>query len=91
MTGKPRKVASVVRGELPDGEAVVSLAGGERALILNAVADAVLELCDGRRTIDQIAQFVRDTIAVPPGADVTHDISALVDELSRSGLVEPVE
>jgi hypothetical protein len=88
MIDRPRQAANVVRGELPDGEVVVSVSGGQQALILNSVADAVLELCDGSRTIAEIAQFVRDTVAVPAGADVTADIAKVIDELARAGVIE---
>ena len=90
MTGRVRLAPNVVRGELPDGEAVISVAGGDRALILNSVADAVLELCDGSRTVAEIAQFVRDTLDVPPGTDVAHDIERVLDELATAGVVVAV-
>ncbi len=90
MTGRPRLVPNVIRGELPDGEVVLSVNGGAQALILNNVADAVLELCDGSRTIEDIARFVRETIEVPAGADVARDVSAVLDELVRAGLVEAI-
>jgi GGDEF domain-containing protein len=85
-----RAIKDLVRGELPDGEVVVSIAGGETALILNSVADAVLELCDGSRTVEQIAAFVRETIPVPAEADVVRDISTVVDQLARAGVIERV-
>jgi hypothetical protein len=88
---RPRLVDQVVRGDLTDGEVVVSLRGGERALILNAVGDAVLDLCDGSRTIDEIAAFVRENMTVPAGADVSRDVRAVVDELVRAGVVEANE
>ena len=91
MTGRPRLVPGVVRGELTDGEVVISVNGGERALILNAVADVVVELCDGTRTVAQIAALLRDTLQVPPDADVARDVTAVLEELSRAGLVESVE
>ncbi len=84
---RPRIVEGVVRGELSESEVVVSLRGGERALILNIVADAVLDLCDGSRTIDDIAAFLRDNMETPPDADVTRDVRAVVDELTRAGVV----
>jgi hypothetical protein len=87
---KLRAAKNLVRGELPDGEVVVSIAGGDTALILNSVADAVLELCDGSRTIDEIAQFVRETVTVPADADVARDIAAVVDQLARAGVIEQV-
>jgi predicted amino acid-binding ACT domain protein len=88
VTRKVRLVSSAVRGELPDGEVVVSVAGGDQALILNSVADAVLELCDGTHTIEQIAQFVRETLHVPVEIDVAADIDAVLKELTRAGVVE---
>jgi hypothetical protein len=87
---KLRAAKNLVRGELPDGEVVVSVPGAASALILNSVADAVLELCDGSRTIEQIAQFVRDTVAVPSNTDVAGDISAVVDQLARAGVIERI-
>ena len=90
MTGRPRVIANVVRGELPDGEVVVSVPGGDKAMILNSIADAVLELCDGSRTVTEIAQFVRDTLTVPASTDVARDIDAVLDELARAGVIEAV-
>jgi len=87
---KIRKRPNMVRGELPDGEAVVSIAGGPSAYILNSMADAVLELCDGSRTIAEIAELVRATVKVPVGVDVDHDVARLVDELVRAGVVEAI-
>jgi hypothetical protein len=87
---KLRAANNLVRGELPDGEVVVSIPGGDTALILNSVADAVLELCDGSRTVEEIAQFVRDTVRVPADTDVVRDITAVVDQLSRAGVIERV-
>jgi hypothetical protein len=80
-----------VRGELTDGEVVVSLRGGERALILNAVGDAVLELCDGSRTVEEIVAFLREHLSVPTGADVSRDVTSIVEELVRAGVIEAVE
>jgi hypothetical protein len=91
ITVRPRVVAGVVRGELTDGETVISLRGGARALIVNAVGDAIVDLCDGSRTIEDIATIIRETMTVPADADVTHDVQRLVDELSRAGVIEAVE
>lgn len=90
MTGKPRLVPNVVRGELPDGEVVVSVPGGTQALILNAVADVLLELCDGSRTLGEIADFIRTTLTVPADADVVADVSSVLLQLQRAGVIEAV-
>ena len=84
-------VDQVLRGELTDGEVVISLRGGTRALILNGVGDAVLSLCDGSRTIDDIATVLREHMTVPDNADVARDVSAIVDELVTAGVVEALE
>lgn len=81
-------VQDVIRSELSDSEIVVSVRGGGRALILNAVGDAVLCLCDGTRTLEDIAAFLRESLSVPAEADVAADVRTIVDELARAGLVE---
>lgn len=87
---KPRLKSNVIRGELPDGEVVLSIDGGNEAVIVNSIADAVLLLCDGRHTVAEIAQFVRDTLQVPIDADVHGDITNIVDKLVSAGLLEAV-
>jgi hypothetical protein len=88
---RPRLVADVIRAELTDSESVVSIRGGERALIVNAMGDAVLELCDGSRTTDEIAGVVRDALQVPAHIDVAADVRAIIDELVRAGVVIAAE
>ena len=91
MLGRPRRVTEAIRAELMDGEVVVSVGKQERALILNAMADAVLELCDGSRSAGDIAAFIRETLAVPAAANVEADVVAVLDELERAGIVEMIE
>jgi len=88
---RPRIAKQVVRSELTDSEIVVSLRGGNRALILNAIGDAVLDLCDGSRTVEEIAAILNDNLEVPAGADVVADVRAVVDELARAGVVVAAE
>lgn len=88
---RPRLAKQLVRGELTADEVVVSVRGGQRALILNAIGDVILDLCDGTRTVDDIASFVRANMQVPPDADVTRDVQVVVDELVRAGVVEVAE
>jgi len=56
----------------------------EGAVRLNPTAVAVLELCDGERTLEEIAS---DLSARYGGADVSADVAELVDALARRGLV----
>lgn len=62
------------------------LVGPERALVLDPIASRVVELCDGLRTIDDIAlaltaSYAGDLLAI---AD---DVEDLVVDLARRGLV----
>lgn len=85
---RPRVAEGVIRSELTDSEIVVSVRGGERALILNAIGDAVLDLCDGTRTIEEIAAFLEANLTVPATANVVSDVHSVIDELARAGVVE---
>jgi pyrroloquinoline quinone biosynthesis protein D len=56
----------------------------EGAVRLNATAVEVLELCDGERSLDEIADAL---CARYHGADVRDDVHELVDALAQQGLV----
>lgn len=56
----------------------------EGAVRLNHTAAEVLELCDGERSIDEIAGALS---ARYDGADLDDDVRALVDALAGRGLV----
>jgi pyrroloquinoline quinone biosynthesis protein D len=56
----------------------------EGAVKLNATAVAVLELCDGERSVDDIAGALSERYG---GADVREDVAELIDGLATRGLV----
>lgn len=56
----------------------------EGVVRLNPTAAEVLELCDGRRSLDDIASALS---ARYDGADVHDDVCELVDALAERGLV----
>ena len=56
----------------------------EGVVRLNPTAVAVLELCDGERSVDEI---VSSLSARYQGADVRDDVQGLVEGLSQRGLV----
>ena len=56
----------------------------EGALALNPTAAAILELCDGGRTLDEI---VRELVLRYQGADVRADVESLVDTIAARGLL----
>lgn len=56
----------------------------EGAIALNPTAVSVLELCDGKRTIDDIAA---ELSAKYNGADVRNDVENLVEAIAARGLI----
>ena len=56
----------------------------EGAVRLNPTAAAVLELCDGERSVDEIVSTLS---ARYQGADLRDDVQGLVDGLTQRGLV----
>jgi coenzyme PQQ biosynthesis protein PqqD len=56
----------------------------EGAIGLNPTAAQVLELCDGERTIEDIADVLSERF---DGADVHHDVEHLLLELANRGMV----
>jgi pyrroloquinoline quinone biosynthesis protein D len=60
------------------------LLGPEGALALNPTAAAVLELCDGKRTLDDVAGALSEQYG---GADVKADVEELVNAIAAKGLV----
>lgn len=56
----------------------------EGALTLNQTAADVLALCDGQRTIDEIAE---ELSARHEGADVRADVENLVGAIANRGLI----
>jgi pyrroloquinoline quinone biosynthesis protein D len=56
----------------------------EGAVRLNETAARVLELCDGRRSLEEIARTLSQRYS---GADVTDDVRELLDGMVAHGLV----
>jgi pyrroloquinoline quinone biosynthesis protein D len=56
----------------------------EGAVRLNATAAQVLELCDGGRSVDEIAAALSDRYA---GADLADDVRELIGGMHERGLV----
>jgi len=56
----------------------------EGAVRLNPTAVAVLELCDGERSVDDILTVLSERYG---GADVGDDVRGLVDAMGKRGLL----
>ena len=72
-----------------DGESVVYDEESGDLHHLNTSATAVLDLCDGTSTIAELAAAVADAFDVP-AERVEPDVRALLRQLRRSGLLEPL-
>jgi pyrroloquinoline quinone biosynthesis protein D len=64
------------------------LLGPERILTPNEQAAGVLQLCDGKRTVAEIARVLAESYDAAPEAIET-DIVALLQDLADSGVVRP--
>jgi pyrroloquinoline quinone biosynthesis protein D len=56
----------------------------EGAVRLNPTAAAVLELCDGERSLDDIVGLLSERYN---GADVSEDVRGLIEAMTERGLV----
>jgi coenzyme PQQ biosynthesis protein PqqD len=59
----------------------------EGVLLLNATGAAVVELCDGRRTLEEIAAVLAARFAAPP-EQIAVDVAEYLQRLGGKGLVE---
>lgn len=69
---------------------IVSLQGKEKRRELhrlNRTASEVLNMCDGRRTIDQIVQEMSQTYAQTKKGTVTEDVISAIRVMEEKGLV----
>jgi pyrroloquinoline quinone biosynthesis protein D len=57
----------------------------EGVLVLNPSAAAILNLCDGTRTVADIVSSLNELTG---GIDVTQDVHSLLDRLAAKNLVE---
>lgn len=83
---RPQKAAGLIDGEVVDGLMVLQ-DGTDRVHHLNPSAAVIFELCDGVRTIADIATEVAQLYGL---ADVPlDDTAACVAQLREEGLVHP--
>lgn len=60
----------------------------ERGLALNESAAAILRLCDGDHSIDEIVEELLRAHAAPDAEIVRRDVMALLEAMLKRGLVE---
>lgn len=74
---------------LPDGDAVVATGASETAVIVNQAAHAILDLLAEERSEEEIGDLFCQSFPDQDPAALRRDVSALVAELVRAGIVEP--
>jgi hypothetical protein len=70
----PLRKAQDLEIHIVDGQCVVYDTGADRVHYLNPTAALVLELCDGSRSVQQIAAFVQEAYELP---------ASPIDEVNR--------
>ena len=85
--GRPQRNAEIPQKDLVT-EYVFYATGVERFHVLNETARAILLLCDGSRTLDEIAAALCETYELDPAA-AREDVRLLVEDLIRIGVLIP--
>jgi hypothetical protein len=77
--------------ELAEDELVARSPDRTHAMVLNATASAVLELCNGEHTASDMARFLHDTLPTSELSKVEGDVDAILRELCEAGIVTAAE
>ena len=87
MSATQPKLARRARLRFDEREQKHMLLYPERGLVLNESAAAIVTLCDGTRTVDEIIAVLASDVDAPRER-VDADVRALVAELADKGLLE---
>jgi len=87
MSATHPKLARRARLRFDEREQKHMLLYPERGLLLNASAAAIVELCDGTRTVDEIVEALASASGAPRDR-IAADVAALLASLGDKGLVE---
>jgi coenzyme PQQ biosynthesis protein PqqD len=60
----------------------------EKGLLLNPTGAAILALCDGERTVPEIAQGLRESYTEAPLESLERDVQAFLTSLAERGLLD---
>ncbi len=88
LRSAPRGRRDLVLQELGD-EGLLYDREGALVHILNLTALFTWRLCDGTRSVDEIAAAVRDAFSGTDRTDVRRDVEGLVARFAERGLLEP--
>jgi len=80
--------SNVSYGQLYDEPALV-IGDQDDAIVLNESAACFIELCDGKRSVDEIIEMVVEDFEVSAG-QLALDLQEFVEEMAREGIIEAV-
>lgn len=84
----PARRRDLVVGDLNDDqETVIVEPATGRAVSLNTTAAAVWFLCNGERTIGEIAAAIREVYPATPAANVEADVRKILDDFREKQLL----
>lgn len=83
---KPKRGADLSVRRLSDEETVI-LAPTGSVLVLNEVGAALLDLCDGTRTVDELDALLCETLRGAIPETVREDVRTFLRVLSDSGCI----
>jgi hypothetical protein len=78
---RPQRVEGVLRRDLPSGECMLLEPQAALALVLNPVGAAIWDLCDGTRSLTDMASLLVEHFAETALEQVQADVQALVKQL----------
>lgn len=84
---KPMRHPEIVAQDLGD-ETLLYDAHGQAMHVLNATACHIWQLCDGRHTLADIEQSLRDNFAIPEDHNLSQDIQQTLNTLTAKGLLQ---
>jgi pyrroloquinoline quinone biosynthesis protein D len=86
LTATPRLAAGVRLGEAAQQPRVLLLP--ERAFRLNASSLAIIELCDGTHTVQQITEMLQAKYAKAEPAQIAKDVLAYLEQLHEARAID---
>jgi hypothetical protein len=84
---RPKRRDSIVEREV-DSELVLHDPMTDRTLLLNSVSAAIWDLCDGARTVDEIARCIAEHFRGSEDDEILRDTVELVGKLQAENVLE---
>ncbi len=87
LIGLPRKRGTVVLRELGD-EAMLYDPQGDLVVKLNPTARQIWEMCDGKRSPNEMVRALQESFVVSADAELEEDVSQAIHSFQTAGLLE---